>query len=60
MIADSPVAMKTHSVQAVTVCVNFSDFLEQTLINNLGEIVATGNDSRIPDFQQYYLLTPSF
>ena len=28
-------------------------------INNLGQIVATGNDSRIPDFQQYYLLTPS-
>jgi len=33
---------------------------EGTLINNLGQIVATGNDSRIPDFQQYYLLTPSF
>lgn len=32
---------------------------EGTLINNLGQIVATGNDSRIPDFQQYYLLTPS-
>lgn len=28
-------------------------------INNLGQIVATGNDSRIPDFQQYYLLTPT-
>jgi probable HAF family extracellular repeat protein len=28
-------------------------------INNLGQIVATGNDSRIPDFQQYYLLTPN-
>lgn len=32
---------------------------EGTLINNLGQIVATGNDSRIPDFQQYYLLTPN-
>jgi probable HAF family extracellular repeat protein len=30
-----------------------------TLINNLGQIVATGNDARIPDFQQYYLLTPN-
>jgi uncharacterized membrane protein len=28
------------------------------LINNLGQIVATGNDSRNPDFQQYYLLSP--
>jgi hypothetical protein len=28
-------------------------------INNVGQIVATGNDSRIPDFQQYYLLTPN-
>jgi uncharacterized membrane protein len=33
---------------------------EGTLINNLGQIVATGNDSRIPDFQQYYLLTPNY
>jgi uncharacterized membrane protein len=31
---------------------------EGTLINNVGQIVATGNDSRIPGFQQYYLLTP--
>src|SRR5581483_11779767 len=31
---------------------------EGTKINNLGQIVATGNDSRIPGFQQYYLLTP--
>jgi uncharacterized membrane protein len=29
-----------------------------SFINNLGQIVATGNDSRNPDFQQYYLLTP--
>jgi uncharacterized membrane protein len=32
---------------------------EGSFINNLGQIVATGNDSRIPDFQQYYLLTPN-
>jgi uncharacterized membrane protein len=32
---------------------------EGTLINNLGQIVATGNDSRNPNFQQYYLLMPN-
>jgi len=33
---------------------------EGTRINNVGQIVATGNDSRLPGFQQYYLLTPHF
>lgn len=50
VIADSAAPMKTHTVQAVTVCVNFADILEHTLINNLAHfdylVVVTSHKDR--------------